>query len=256
MVATLFEWFYGKSPSDKIFIFGKWAQNGRALGCLWVGEDVSPIASPLHSVQCHKTMMCVSSPSPLCCCHLQQVHWGETHVRDGTLLEFPVKWCVYICIISELTPFSAPRPPNLHDLLPRTRVSWPETESGKRWWWIVGTCDLHLVPWEVTTLRNVVGAGAEKIVWVCRPSAQWHSFAILRILMMLKNLLPTTRIGRFCLFAMWGLDVNPCLILPNNILIPCFSVWDCHIARVKRTWILFFGYFGHFLHKKSALLHI
>ena len=166
MVATLFEWFYGKSPSDKIFIFGKWAQNGRALGCLWVGQDVSPIASPLHSVQCHKTMMCVSSPSPLCCCHLQQVHWGETHVRDGTLLEFPVKWCVYICIISELTPFSAPRPPNLHDLLPRTRVSWPETESGKRWCWIVGTCDLHLVPWEVTTLRNVVGAGAEKIVWV------------------------------------------------------------------------------------------
>ena len=195
--------------------------------------------------------MCVSSPSPLCCCHLQQVHWGETHVRDGTLLEFPVKWCVYICIISELTPFSAPRLPNLHDLLPRTRVSWPETESGKRWWWIVGTCDLHLVPWEVTTLRNVVGAGAEKIVWVCRPSAQWHTFAILRILMMLKNLLPTTEIGRFCLFAMWGLDVNPCLILPNNILIPCFSVWDCHIARVKRTWILFFGYFGHFLHKKK-----
>ena len=95
----------------------------------WVGQDVSPIARPLHSVHCHKTMMCVSSPSPLCCL-LQQVHWGETHVRDGTLLEFPVKWCVYICIISEVTPFSAPRLPNLHDLLPRTRVSWPETESG------------------------------------------------------------------------------------------------------------------------------
>ena len=47
MVATLFEWFYGKSPSDKIFIFGKWAQNGRALGCLRVGEDVSKIARPL-----------------------------------------------------------------------------------------------------------------------------------------------------------------------------------------------------------------
>ena len=127
MVATLFEWFYGKSPSDKIFIFGKWAQNGRALE---LGKMCLRLPGPLHSVQCHKTMMCVSSPSPLCCL-LQQVHWGETHVRDGTLLlEFPVKWCVYICIISELTPFSAPRLPNLHDLLPRTRVSWPETESG------------------------------------------------------------------------------------------------------------------------------
>ena len=124
MVATLFEWFYGKSPSDKIFIFGKWAQNGRALE---LGKMCLRLPGPLHSVQCHKTMMCVKLrvevPSLLCCL-LQQVHWGETHVRDGTLLlEFPVKWCVYICIISEVTPFSAPRLPNLHDLLPRTRVS-------------------------------------------------------------------------------------------------------------------------------------
>ena len=119
MVATLFEWFYGKSPSDKIFIFGKWAQNGRALE---LGKMCLRLPGPLHSVHCHKTMMCVSSPSPLCCL-LQQVHWGETHVRDGTLLEFPVKWCVYICIISRLTPFSAPRLPNLHDICCRERAS-------------------------------------------------------------------------------------------------------------------------------------
>ena len=70
-----------------------------------LGKMCLRLPGPLHSVHCHKTMMCVSSPSPLCCL-LQQVHWGETHVRDGTLLEFPVKWCVYICIISEVTPFS------------------------------------------------------------------------------------------------------------------------------------------------------
>ena len=164
----------------------------------WVGQDVSPIARPLalsalpqDNDVCVKSFTTLLSPTT-----------GPLGRDPCARWDTPGVSCQVVCV-------------HLHNLRSHSiqraapsESAWSVAENARlmtrdwEWCWIVGTCDLHLVPSEVTTLRNVVGAGAEKIVWVCRPSAQWHTFAILCILMMLKNLLPTTRIGRFCLLAM------------------------------------------------------
>ena len=62
---------------------------------------------------------------------------------------------------------STPRPQNLHDLLPAGRALQHDPRAERQL--LVGS-DRQLTPLQqalqLTALRNVVGAGAEKIVWV------------------------------------------------------------------------------------------